>query len=341
MRGFGGLRTYLSAYLMSVGMPFELWMRNVAELAQTESDPGLFLKESLRQIGEFPWMRGGEWKSPDGDGKFGEAGEHATRFSYGPLEVVFYTGIRLSPALFLHMRLLAQVVGEFYEGKRRETALRRNAYLQAVHETGARLTHDVKNLLQSLYALMSMAPKGAAADGYTGLLQRQLPQITHRLQAALEKLRSPEVPTRELSSLASSWWAEVERRMASSDIVIFASIPVDREVPTNLFETFIENTVENARAKREREPGLAISLDLECGERGARLRLCDTGSAVPPAVVAKLFQEPVERTTGLGIGLYHVARQAPLAGYRLVLADNRDGCVSFVLEPEDSILDVG
>ena len=62
---------------------------------------------------------------------------------------------------------------------------------------------------------------------------------------------------------------------------------------------------------------------------------------MPPAVVANLFQEPVERTTGLGIGLYHVARQAPLAGYRLVLADNRDGCVSFVLEPEDSILDVG
>jgi hypothetical protein len=32
--GFGGLRTYFSRYLMSVGMPFELWMRRVAELAE-------------------------------------------------------------------------------------------------------------------------------------------------------------------------------------------------------------------------------------------------------------------------------------------------------------------
>ena len=32
MRGFGGLRTYFSTYLMSLGMPFELWMRRIAEL---------------------------------------------------------------------------------------------------------------------------------------------------------------------------------------------------------------------------------------------------------------------------------------------------------------------
>jgi hypothetical protein len=34
MGGFGGLRTYFSRYLLSVGMPFELWMRRVAELAE-------------------------------------------------------------------------------------------------------------------------------------------------------------------------------------------------------------------------------------------------------------------------------------------------------------------
>ena len=88
------------------------------------------------------------------------------------------------------MRLLTQVVGEFYEGKRREAMLRRNAYLQAVHETGARLTHDMKNLLQSLYTLTSMAPRGED-DAYGALLQRQLPQLTKRLQGTLDKLRSP------------------------------------------------------------------------------------------------------------------------------------------------------
>ena len=44
MRGFGGLSTYFSSYLMSVGMPFELWMRRIAELAETEADPRRFLE---------------------------------------------------------------------------------------------------------------------------------------------------------------------------------------------------------------------------------------------------------------------------------------------------------
>ncbi|HEX4332178.1 MAG TPA: hypothetical protein VH040_08565, partial [Usitatibacter sp.] len=147
MRGFGGLRTYFSRYLLSVGMPFELWMRRVAELAESEPDAARFLEQSLREIASFAWISGAGWRSPDGEGHVGEDGAYATRFVHHELEVVFHTEISLSPALFLHMRLLAQVVGEFYEGKRREAALRRNAYLQAVHETGARLTHDVKNLL--------------------------------------------------------------------------------------------------------------------------------------------------------------------------------------------------
>jgi len=46
--GFSGLRTYLSSYLLSVGMPFELWMRRVAERAQTEPDPRRFLEDSLK-----------------------------------------------------------------------------------------------------------------------------------------------------------------------------------------------------------------------------------------------------------------------------------------------------
>jgi hypothetical protein len=159
LRGFGGLRTYFSRYLLSVGMPFELWMRRVAELAETEADSRRFIELALAEVAEFPWVKGGTWRSSEGEGRFGSNEGHATSFNFHGLEVVFNTEIRLSPALFLHMRLLAQVVGEFYEGKRREQALRRNSYLQAVHETGARLTHDVKNLLQSLYALTSIAPR--------------------------------------------------------------------------------------------------------------------------------------------------------------------------------------
>ena len=239
MRGFGGLGTYFSAYLLSVGMPFELWMRRIAELSESESDPNRFLEQALGEVAALPWMRGGRWRSQDGEGEFGTLGAHSTRFDYHGLELVFHTGIALSPALFLHMRLLAQVVGEFYEGKRRETALRRHAYLQAVHETGARLTHDVKNLLQSLYTLTSMAPK-EQVGGYAGLLQRQLPELAKRLHATLEKLRSPEVATTELAVPAGEWWSQLQRRLAGSGIQMRSHIVVDGPVPASLFDSFID-----------------------------------------------------------------------------------------------------
>lgn len=330
MRGFGGLGTYFSAYLLSVGMPFELWMRRIAELSETEPDATRFLEQALREVAALPWMRGGSWRSQDGEGEFGTAGAHSTRFDYHGLELVFHTGISLSPALFLHMRLLAQVIGEFYEGKRRESALRRHAYLQAVHETGARLTHDVKNLLQSLYTLTSMAPK-EHADGYAGLLQRQLPELAKRLHATLEKLRSPEVATTELAVRAGEWWSHLQRRLADSGIEMRADIAADGPVPASLFDSFIENTIDNARAKRESEPGIAIAVRLERNAEGALLEVSDTGSAVPALVAQRLLREPIERGTGLGIGLYHVARQAGQTGYSIALAENRDGCVRFAL----------
>jgi signal transduction histidine kinase len=329
-RGFGGLRTYFSRYLLSVGMPFELWMRRIAELAESEPDSRRFLEQSLREIATFAWIRGALWRSPDGDGELGEKGEFASRFSYHELEVVFYTDISLSPALFLHMRLLAQVVGEFYEGKRREMELRRNAYLQAVHETGARLTHDVKNLLQSLYALTSMAQK-LPGEGTGGLLQRQLPQLTQRLRSTLDMLRTPEIPTRELTVNASSWWNDLTRRLAEMGITLRAEIDSDQEIPPALFDSFIDNTVDNATDKAVREPGIEIVVALTCNEDRVELAVWDTGSQVDDLAAGRLFREPIERGGGLGIGLYQAARQAQQAGYRLELASNVLGNVRFTL----------
>jgi signal transduction histidine kinase len=276
-------------------------------------------------------MRGGSWRSPEGEGRFVREGGHATRFHSGELEIVFNTEVRLSPALFLHMRLLAQVVGEFYEGKRREAAMRRNAYLQAVHETGARLTHDVKNLLQSLLTLTSLAPR-EPAEGYDGILQRQLPLLTRRLQGTLEKLRSPEVAERELTTQASDWWTNVEHRLAGGGVTLYGRIERDVQVPSTLFDGFVENAIENARAKREREPQIGISLDFICGADAVKIAVCDTGTAIAPEVAARLFEAPIERGSAMGIGLYHVARHATQAGYRAVLASNEPGRVCFVLE---------
>ena len=331
MRGFGGLRTYFSAYLLSVGMPFELWMRRVAELAESVPDSHRFLESALGEVAALPWMKGGRWRSPDGEGVFGSLGPHASRFTHHELELEFHTQVELSPALFLHMRLLSQVMGEFYEGKRREAALRQHAYLEAVHETGARLTHDVKNLLQSLYAITTMVSR-ENSSAYTGLLQRQLPELTKRLHTTLEKLQSPEVERSELLLRAGAWWAELEKRLAGSGISLERSIAADGNVPASLFDSFVENALENARGKAGREPGISISLTFHYADDRVDLRVCDTGSAVPEPIAVRLMREPIERGSGLGIGLYHVARLATQSGFRVVLVENREGFVCFALQ---------
>ena len=98
--------------------------------------------------------------------------------------MTLYTRHKLSPSLLWHFSLLAQLTNEYYIAKQRARELQQMSYLRAVHETGARLTHDVKNLLQSLNNLCFMAqtPDGLDGSGLAQLMQRQLPQITQRLQ---------------------------------------------------------------------------------------------------------------------------------------------------------------
>ncbi len=340
--GYGGLRTYFSRYLMSVGMPFELWMRRIAELSETEMSSARFLENAMNEVASTPWILGCQWTSPDGNSRFGVESAQSARFRYHELEVVFFTEIRLSPALFLHLRLLAQVVGEFYEGKRREQVLKQNAYMQAVHETGARLTHDIKNLLQSLFALtaMSVAQKDQnkpveerrARTTYEQLLDRQLPQLAKRLQTTLDKLKNPAVETISASMQAADWWQDVTGRHAGGGAAFKATGNLAATLPASLFDTVLENCLENARKKKEREPEIHIVVELSCDPAPA-LSITDTGSAITTGAAENLFRAPVANTrrSGLGIGLFQASRQAEQAGYELTLAKNEPGEVSFRL----------
>lgn len=337
--GFGGLRTYLSRYLMTVGMPFELWMRRIAELAETDLDPAAFLSSAMAETSRMPWVRGARWVSPDGDGSFGVETGNSAKFQYHQLEIEFHTEISLSPALFLHVRLLAQVIGEFYEGKRREQALRQNAYLQAVHETGAMLTHDIKNLLQSLFALTSasmMKQSAGNPDAYQALMERQLPHLTKRLQATLDKLHNPEVAAHALSLAPADWWHEARQRHEDARVRFECAALPRHPVPTGLFDSMLDNCVENALRKAG-EPAVAVVVSLFEVAGAPALTVTDTGRPIPADIVRNLFIAPLPSGNaamagmGLGIGLFQVARQARLAGYELNLTKNEPGQVCFEL----------
>ena len=155
--GFTGISHLLSRHLMSLGMPFERWVKSLADLAEREREPAHFLAVALQNMCELPWVAGLSWKAPHSSGELGARSRFKAEFVFQDLTLTFHTKWSLSPALLLHLKLLTQMLGHFYEAKQREEVQRMNAYTQAIYETGARLTHDVKNLLQSLRSLCAAA----------------------------------------------------------------------------------------------------------------------------------------------------------------------------------------
>src|SRR5262249_30804828 len=149
----------------------------------------------------------------------------------------------LSPAVLLHLKLLTQMIGHFYDAKRREEVQRQHAYTQAIYETGARLTHDVKNLLQSLRSLCAAVDTSGAeqAGSLQALMPRQFPQIPQRLNATLEKLQAPQqADTSQVD--AKLWWEALLLRHASRDVQFqLEGIAQEIELPAELFDSVADN----------------------------------------------------------------------------------------------------
>jgi signal transduction histidine kinase len=333
--GFVGIGHILSRYLMSLGMPFERWIQRLAELAEQESQPQHFLALSLQHMLELPWVTGIDWEARLGQGEYGTRSEYSAELSFQDLRLKIYTRWSLSPAVLLHLKLLTQMVGHFYEAKRREQSQRQNAYTQAIYETGARLTHDVKNLLQSMRSLCAAAETSSAdqAAALQLLMQRQLPQITQRLNATLEKLKAPQQADQTHVD-AAIWWDGLIQRYNGRNIEFHADGSASGiRLPAELFDSVTDNLIENALNKLANGRASQVRVSLS-NERGGTLSVCDNGTAVNKAIASQLFESPVQSQSGLGVGLYHAAKQAGNLGYRLKLEANEEGNVCFTLARE-------
>src|SRR3989449_10839740 len=116
--------------------------------------------------------------------------------------------------------------------KLREEQLRQASYVQAVHETGARMTHDIKNLLQSLNVLCSVAARDHDRDSteLQALIRRQLPLITQRLSETLAKLQRPDAAA-ESYVPAQTWWDALGRQYRGEGVEFEAGPPLPRGGP--------------------------------------------------------------------------------------------------------------
>ena len=330
--GVAGLNVFVSRYLFSIGLPMEKWLHFLAELSQLEARPERFLVEAVAALARLPWVAGAAWRAGESSGEKGERSAHVVEFENSALSLAIHSRYRVSPALHWHLHLLGQLLGEFYLAKQREEKLRQASYVQAVHETGARMTHDIKNLLQSLNVLCSVALRDENRDSaqLQALLRRQLPVMAQRLSETLEKLQRPQESPESYVG-ARTWWDALVRQYRGEGVEFKEGvIAASTRLPGTLFDTAADNLVRNALAKRAAEGNVAVRVALDCGDF-VSLRVCDSGHAVPEELAEQLLRSPVGSAGGLGIGLYQAAQLAKAGGYSLALETNREGEVCFAL----------
>lgn len=326
--GFSGFKAVFSRSFLNIGTPFELWLKQLAKTAQLEPNPVAFLKKATGYLAEVSWLCGLSWECDGGAGTQGVSSSHQIVMVDHDLRLTLFTRQSVAPTVQMHIHLLSQMLAYFYQSKRREQRLRELVRLQAVHETGARLTHDLKNMLQSLFALISIAEQ--QPEQAQPILQQQLPVMAQRIELTLGKLKSPKLESDATQIQLGTWWSNLQQRQQYRSLEWQCEEDLnEHEIPVSLFDSIAEDLIDNARTKRMLEQDIKVQVSL--GTRPLRLSVCDSGSAIPEEVARQLLQTVVQSEDGMGIGLFQAARWAEQSGYRLLLKENVKGRVCFEL----------
>lgn len=331
---FSGLELLMSRYLLSLGLPFEQWIRQIATHAENTNNADDFLQVAMQELAALNWVTGLAWQANLNNGDIGATSPNLSTFNFGDLHLTIYSRWPFRPSMYLHVQLLTQILGEFYEGKRREEAISETTYMKTFYETGSRLTHDIKNILQSLGTLTSASQQVRTPEDEArllGLVKLQLPRLNQRLATTLTKLEQPSIEKKQQAKVAN-WWKTFKQTNLHETVLFesparFPNVDVDTEV----IDSVIDNLIQNAVEKAKHEGAVAIKVTLKSSDHFC-VEVSDSGSPVPLKTVDKLFKGHVDSAHGLGVGLYHANQQAEQGGYTLSLANNTKGDVRFRLE---------
>lgn len=342
---FAGLGLEVSRRMLSGGvhrMPLDRWLAEVNALAHEQIHPEQFLQRGAEHLLAWSDVVGLQWQPlPDAfvssAGRCGTASATDYDFSLRGLQVKLYARQTLANTALWQLDLMLHILAEIHAGKQQARQLQSDSYLRAVYETGARVTHEVKNLLQSLHGLCFAALALTERDDPRAqqMLASQLPRIVERLEQAAARIRRPSDESMRMEP-APQWWGRQQERLAARAIEGHAAgdLGACLPLPAALFDNVLDNLLENALGKR---PGAAapaaVRVILRGEEGGCTLEVADDGEPIPPARVESLFLAPQVSDSGLGIGLYQASRLAESMAYRLSLVENRPGCVRFRLAP--------
>jgi signal transduction histidine kinase len=334
--GFSGLAQLLERYLLNIGGPFEQWFTHISTLeANTSIRPAHFLSASLKYLMQQHWISGVNWKTETDSGIQGTATPHKVSINDKKLQLIVYTYTPIGPTLLLHAKLLLNILAFYYRAKLHEQQLMKQAHMRAIYETGSKLTHDVKNILQSTQTMTQIINDNESEmQEIIGVLKKQMPLLTQRLNSTLDKLRAPQstiTSDQPANGSLFRWWDQLQIRYSGRNIDFSSDISHDMDIPVDVFNTVVENLLENARSKRIREPDLSIRVNLSNKNKHLQLTVTDTGHAINENVAQQLFKEVISSNDGFGIGLYQSYELAKSNGYNLNINDNSDGNVCFSL----------
>lgn len=336
-----GLGLTVARHALSGDASFVQWLDELARLSASETPPELLVDTGVRSMLHQPEVLGVDWRivrgTQDQAGFVGRVAQRRCVLRHGALELGLHSRFELPAVQLWQLDLMVRLLAEFHAAREQSRHLQSISYLRAVHETGARMTHEIKNLLQSIDTLcfaMSDAERTGRSEAVQGLLGRQLPVISQRLHAALDSIRRP-APTDVKQGNAAAWWESLQARHSHESLHFALDGDAESaELPVLLFDTVADNLLRNAFEKGAKERGVQVRLKVANGECG--LRVEDAGEAIDPARAEQLFLRPLPSDRGLGIGLYQAARLAESLDFRLRLVSNVTGAVCFELAPQGS-----
>jgi hypothetical protein len=336
--GFAGLGNLFFRYFMSTGLSIDQWLATLTDLSFREDDPEIFMEKACCTMARhLPWVLGITWEIDEESGQYGVTKGFCSVLRHEELTLHLYTQFQLTAILEFHLNFPAQLLRKFYNDKKRDSILKKMSYMQAIHETGARLTHDIKNILQTLNVLCAAVNEQqvASSESYQSLLRRQLPAISNRLAETLDKLKAPQENRKVRFLAAQDWVKSFQQKIIDIDWISMTASDVNGNLPEDLFLNVTENLIQNAKDKRQHEPGLLVNIRISSSNisHGTVLELSDNGSKIEEKTLQNLFSRPVPSSKGLGIGLMQAAQYAETMGYKLMVAENRVGKVSFRLAP--------
>jgi signal transduction histidine kinase len=329
--GHSGIGVLWNRYAMTIGGPFETWINTLTTLIEERYlTPNEFLEAACQQLVENDWLNAIQWNFKNFKIKAGDkTGPRLDHRLDEKTAVVLYFKADPGTALELHTILLIRMAYQFYLAKLNQEKMRAQEHFATIHHTGARLTHDIKNILQSIKTSIDILDTDNDNTQSQKLLQANLTQIGSRLESTLDKLRAPKLNTRINLVDCNKWIKRVSKQHhANRRLNFHGDIENNATLPVDLFDSVTENLINNALNK----PGVTqIDVRLLSTRDIVVLSICDDGAEIEPEIENSLFMQPVSSGSGMGIGLYQSAIMAHAFNYELELSQNETGRVCFNL----------